>query len=389
VTTIYGWDMSHYDDPGIGSAVSEGFAFITHKAGGDSDDAELGPWWNGVKNIPASRVLLGAYFVLYPGNPTGKADAFISRLDSQCPGWRSRPFILQVDCETWGGRASTKPGRADIKAFCDRLRSRMPKLRPIVYAPKWCYNDELTGLGYPLWASSYVSGSGYASALYPGDTSSRWGSYSGQAPAILQFTSSATIAGQTTCDANAYRGTLAQLSALVAPGWIPAPPAPPAPVPPKPPAPTPTPIPAGADMNLTDKINDAAHPPREVGDLFRDLAKLRGFLIGDPEDTANAAMGDEAPIVRMARLPEQVAALRDVVGAVFGAADRDDASIAATLSGMLGPERAVHVGSLMAASAPAAARLPMRAEDVPDDEADRASREQVQRRIAGPYQAGE
>jgi hypothetical protein len=114
------------------------------------------------------------------------------------------------------------PKVADIKAFCDRLVSKTASVyRPIVYAPKWAYGDTLKGLGYPLWASSYVDGAGTGSALYAkagGDSSSRWGAYSGQVPAILQFTSSATIAGQTTCDANAYRGTIDQLKALVAPG---------------------------------------------------------------------------------------------------------------------------------------------------------------------------
>jgi hypothetical protein len=114
---------------------------------------------------------------------------------------------------------STKPGRADIEAFCDRLVERMPKLRPIVYAPQWTYHDTLRGLNYPLWASRYVAGSGAASALYPGDNSAYWNAYSGQIPEILQFTSSAVIAGQTTCDANAYRGTISELTALIAPGW--------------------------------------------------------------------------------------------------------------------------------------------------------------------------
>lgn len=218
--TIFGWDMSHYDAiPAGGGArvASEGFSFVTHKAGGDSNDAEIGAWWSAFRSF-RDRLLLGAYWVLYPGNPAGRADAFLARLDATCPGWRDGPFILQLDCEKWAGKASTVPGKADIKAACDRLVAKMPKLRPIVYAPKWVYGDSLAGLGYPLWASSYVTGTGTASKLYPGDSSSRWSAY-GQAPEVLQFTSSATIAGQTTCDANAYRGTLAQLTALVAPGW--------------------------------------------------------------------------------------------------------------------------------------------------------------------------
>src|SRR5262249_55808726 len=51
--------------------------------------------------------------------------------------------------------------------------------------------------------------------LYPGDSYAGWGSYSGQTPAIVQYTSSATIAGRTTCDANAFRGTIDQLLTLI------------------------------------------------------------------------------------------------------------------------------------------------------------------------------
>lgn len=217
--TIFGWDSSHFDAvPNTARAISEGFAFFTHKAGGDANDAELAAWWSGAKGH-RDDALLGAYWVLYPGSATSRADAFLARLDSQCPGWRDGPFILQVDCEKWNGNSSTVPSKADIKTFCDRLKARMPKLTPIVYAPNWVYGNTLNGLGYPLWASSYVGGSGAASALYPGDGSSKWAAYSGQVPAILQFSSSAVVAGQTTCDVNAFRGTLGELATLVAPGW--------------------------------------------------------------------------------------------------------------------------------------------------------------------------
>jgi hypothetical protein len=217
--TIFGWDMSHFDAPSLGAAAAEGISFVTHKAGGDATDAELPAWWAGVRTLDPQKVLLGAYWVLFPGNPAGRADDFLARLDSACPGWRDRPFLLQADCEKWNGDAGTVPSKAEITAFCDRLVARVPKLRPVVYAPKWVYGDGLAGLSYPLWASSYVTGAAGFKTLYPGDSSSRWAAYSGQTPAILQFTSSATIGGQTTCDANAYRGTLDQLVALVAPGW--------------------------------------------------------------------------------------------------------------------------------------------------------------------------
>jgi hypothetical protein len=199
---------------------------MTHKAGGDKTDVELGAWWNAVKG-QRDQLLLGAYWVLYPGNPTGHAQAFLNRLDSQCPGWRDGPFILQLDCEDWTGDGSTKPGLSDIRAACEYLIQRMPKLRPVVYASASQYGNSLAGLpsSYAaLWNARYPLGSraGAASEIYAlcgGDGGKGWNAYSGQTPAIWQFTSSATIAGQTTCDANAFRGTLADLVALVAPGW--------------------------------------------------------------------------------------------------------------------------------------------------------------------------
>ena len=53
---------------------------------------------------------------------------------------------------------------------------------------------------------------------------------------------------------------------------------------------------ATADDLLTAKIGDVANPNRSVGDVFRDVAKLRGFLVGDAKDTANAAIPATAPV---------------------------------------------------------------------------------------------
>jgi hypothetical protein len=216
--TTFGWDMSHFDAPSIGNAIGEGIEFITHKAGGDAVDAELSIWWNNVKDL-RNPLLVGAYWVLYPGSPASRADAFIARLDDACPGWRDEPFMLQADCEQWNGNKATTPSITEINTFCARLEDRLPKLQPVVYAPKWVYGSKVSGLTNPLWASAYVLGSGSFKDLYPGDSSSRWAAYGGKGPAILQYTSSATIGGQTTCDANAFKGTLTQLKALVAPGW--------------------------------------------------------------------------------------------------------------------------------------------------------------------------
>lgn len=270
--TIYGADFSHYDQvPKGADIVAEGFTFMTHKAGGDADDTELGSWWSALKP-QRPKVLLGAYWVLYPGTPATRANAFIARLDSQCPGWRDGPFILQLDCEIWGGNPGTQPGKADIKAACDRLKVLAPKLTPVVYASKGQYGNRLYGLPYPLWNANYPSSmTGAASAIYAhagGTGGPGWGGYSGQDPAIWQFTSSATIAGQTTCDANAFEGTLDELTALVAPGW-------------------------SDDMELTDHVVDPTSG--------KDYGTLSGVLVTLLTRTATDAMRAtvwNAPLVR-------------------------------------------------------------------------------------------
>lgn len=215
--TIFGSDVSHYDAPDTRAMFADGIAFQTHKAGGDRNDPELASWWGYVRGY-RDRVMLGAYWVLYPGSPVARADAFLARLNTQCPGWQDMPFILQADCEKWNNDPDTVPSVAEANAFCDRLVQRMPKLRPIGYLPDWVYGD-ISGFRYPLWSSKYVTGSGPYRALYPGDSARQWADYGGRKPSILQYSSSATIGGQKTCDANAFRGTPAELTALLAPGW--------------------------------------------------------------------------------------------------------------------------------------------------------------------------
>lgn len=220
--TIFGWDMSHFDSPSIGNAVSQGISFFTHKAGGDSStgDAELDDWWANVKDLPQS-VVLGAYWVLRPdlmASAASEADNFLARLDAVCKGWRDRDaFILQLDAEEWNGNSVTKPSINQCNAFCDRLVARTSgRYTPVGYLPKWVYGS-VSSFRYPVWASSYVSDAGAFKSLYPGDGSSRWNAY-GKPVSILQYSSSATIGGQTTCDANAFRGSVADLKQLVTPG---------------------------------------------------------------------------------------------------------------------------------------------------------------------------
>jgi len=86
------------------------------------------------------------------------------------------------------------------------------------YIPHWYWQE----IGSPdistvpgLIASDYVSGSGYASSLYPGNgNQDYWFSYGGATPAILQFTDAAVIAGLSV-DCNAFQGTIQELQTLL------------------------------------------------------------------------------------------------------------------------------------------------------------------------------
>jgi hypothetical protein len=63
---------------------------------------------------------------------------------------------------------------------------------------------------------------------------------------------------------------------------------------------------ATADDLLNARIGDKASPTRTVGDVFRDTAKLRGYLVGDPADTANAAIPATAPVARQTAAADAV-----------------------------------------------------------------------------------
>lgn len=215
-----GWDMSHYDwDRGLTPAriragVSNGIKFLTHKIteGTGYRDPRFDDFWRAVEPIP--NVLLGAYHVLLPGNIEAQVHNFIRRLTSVVPGWKDGPFILQIDAERWS--YAHEPSLQDIKKCIAVIGEYTSVHVPIVYAPKWTYEHRLIGLKNPLWASNY--GSNPATTFrnaYPGNNSSRWGSYSGQIPTLLQYGSRTVIGNQHTCDANAFRGTLSELINIV------------------------------------------------------------------------------------------------------------------------------------------------------------------------------
>lgn len=212
---IYGWDASDFDHSrgpmDMRAARADGIDFYTHKATeGTSVKHHPGP------SMAAARAagipFLGCYLVPRSGpSVAAQVDYFLAWVNLQVPWWREFPgWFWQMDTEHWSyDQVSAQRGHDVAVELAKRTGKRV-----LHYAPKWAYGDSVPG-DEPLWASSYVSGSGHYRSLYPGDRSSKWAAYSGRTPAILQYSSSARIGNQNTCDASAFRGTVADFAALI------------------------------------------------------------------------------------------------------------------------------------------------------------------------------
>lgn len=223
--TLYGWDASDFDwDRGpmdLGAAYRDGIRFFTHKAteGTRVIHRHYGEALNRAR--AAGIEFLGAYVVpRTPGNNghgsvQAQVDFFLKYLDAHTPWWRTFPgFMLQVDSEHWG---YDNVSGATGAAMCAELGRRVGTFR-IHYAPKWSYGDSIPGPD-PLWASNY-GGNPVAHYLEAyrrggGDNHPGWGKYSGRTPTVLQYGSKTRIGSQSTCDANAFRGSIEEFRAMV------------------------------------------------------------------------------------------------------------------------------------------------------------------------------
>lgn len=134
-------------------------------------------------------------------------------------------FAIVVDLE----RAPDGPPTiAQAKDAVAELRRRYPGHPVGGYAPHWFTGGADLSFFDWLWASEYVNGSGDPGVLYKAVPAAWWAPYGGRTPLMLQFTSSASVAGISgAVDCSAYQGTAVQLAAHV----LPAPPVPAAPAP--------------------------------------------------------------------------------------------------------------------------------------------------------------
>ncbi len=214
--TVFGIDCSDFDwargPMDIAAMARDGIVFLTHKAteGTSVRHQHYGPALTRARD--AGIPVLGAYHVVRSaGSLADQVKAHLAYLDEATPWWRTWPaWIEQVDLELWPyDQVSASTGVAFAELLATATRKAV-----LIYASKGQYGQALGG-GRPLWNAAYPSRApGHYRELYPGDNGPGWQSYSGRTPVMWQYTDNATIGSQPGCDANAFRGSLAELLAL-------------------------------------------------------------------------------------------------------------------------------------------------------------------------------
>lgn len=277
--TIFGIDISHHQpDIDLQRVKNEGFQFVIARvgqgAGGQYSTTRDRAWVRHRDETRRVGLRLCAYW--YIGNIISPSDNA-----SLCESWIGDKSIpVALDFEAGSGNV------AFYRQTLDAFKARGFRV-PMSYIPKWYWqqvgSSPLDGLP-PLWYSKYVNGTGYASSLYPGDNSSWWTGYGGLPVVMSQFTSSAKVANYTLVDANAFKGTLQELDALLY-GTIQ-------------PVPEPPPV-EGDEMQLDDIVGVVGGREVTVRDVFLDSFKHKDEVIREIR-----ALGESLPKPQRDRFTE-------------------------------------------------------------------------------------
>lgn len=201
--TIFGIDISNNNgsDIDLSQVAAEGFTFVFCKVseGNYFQDATWPHYRDAAKS--AGLLVVGYHYAIASCDPASQVETFKGN------GGGS---VVMLDFEANSG------GINDYWALVNAFKAAGIAV-VLSYLPRWYMQQ----IGSPdlatipnVISSSYVTGSGFAIALYPGDDSDYWAPYCGTTPTILQFSSSASVAGHTV-DVNAFRGSRDQLAELL------------------------------------------------------------------------------------------------------------------------------------------------------------------------------
>lgn len=208
--TLFGVDVSnHQGNFDFAAARAEGFVFASHKV--TEGDYYRDPFW------PRAREEMGRHFPgLFAGYHFARNDVPVERQADTLLAHLGDPSIpVQLDYED----TQTRGSGSNLRALIAEIEARGMRVA-VNYLPRWYWQSmgrpDLTGTP-PIWNSDYVNGSGYASSLYPGDHHKGWAEFHPGSPpvAILQFSEQAAVAGLDRVDVNAFRGSEAELRALL------------------------------------------------------------------------------------------------------------------------------------------------------------------------------
>jgi GH25 family lysozyme M1 (1,4-beta-N-acetylmuramidase) len=183
----------------------EGFSFLASKVSQGVTAYNSFDWFR--RGQAVGLQCLG-YHYLEPGNEAAQARVFADQLSAA-----GVPGMLDAEYPLPDGDTLTVAG---IRAFVAAARGLGARV-PLLYLPRWYWqrmgSPDLSGLP-TLWASSYVNGTGFASALYESVTPSSWAPYGHLPVSVLQFSDRGLVAGQSV-DVDVYDGTPDQFAALL------------------------------------------------------------------------------------------------------------------------------------------------------------------------------
>jgi hypothetical protein len=206
--TIFGPDISNNNGVvDIDRVADEGFDFVFAKVSEGSGFRD--GYWPRTRDWCAARGLIcvGYHYV-----KTDNADAQAACFKNNGGGNK-----VMFDFEA-------NSGGIDNFWNCVHAFNRAGIEVVLSYIPRWYWQQigspDISNIPGLLIQSSYVSGgSAPASAMYPGDDSRFWAGFGGHNVDILQFTDKAIVAGMS-LDANAFRGSKAELASALSIGGI-------------------------------------------------------------------------------------------------------------------------------------------------------------------------